>query len=1017
MIPRLNLSEPTQQIYANFIKHLKHRPFSGEIKVDYGTRLLAATDNSIYQILPEVVLYPKNRDDIMELLCLANMEAYQKITFSPRGGGTGTNGQSLSTGIIVDCSKYMNRILEINVKEGWVRVEPGVVLDQLNDELKRHGVFFAPNLSPSNRATLGGMINTDACGQGSRVYGKTSNHILQLSCVLANGDFWESKPLEKSELKALKKRHDRVGQIHRQVDEIVTKKKSLIKKTFPQMSRFMTGYNLAKVYETPGQFNLNYILSGSEGTLAFVTEARLKLTPLPQYKQLVVVKYDSFEDALQAAEVLVETDPTAIETIDEHILDLAKGDEIYPKVKKWIQAEGEKPPRAINLVEFSGNEARLINQQVQTLCQSLETNKAFPKQAIGYSLAQKPEDITALWELRKKGVGLLGNTQGNRKPLPFVEDTAVPPKHLAAYIQEFRTLLDGYGLEYGMFGHVDVGCLHVRPALDLKDLNDEALIRELSDKVVALVLKYGGVMWAEHGKGFRSEYTPQFFGKELYQDLRRIKEAFDPANKLNPGKIASPFSMQDLVVSLESPLRGHFDRQILSGLQKSYHTALNCNGNGACFDYHPNTVMCPSSKITRDRLHSPKGRAGMLREWVRQLSLASQSPLVNKRWKITQGFFKIGNNLGKRRGVYDFSNEVYEAMMGCLACKACAAQCPIHVDVPDFRARFLERYHTRYLRPLKDYFVATVEHTGKWFSRIPRIANALLTFPLTQSLLSKIIGFTHAPLFSPLPMEQGLKMRGATRFDFNQLRNLSPQAKQNHVLLLQDAFTSFYETHVVFDVYDLLTLLGYQVLVPPFYPNGKPSHIKGFMTLFHKIAQKNASWLEQLGTLEIPMMGIDPSVVLTYRDEYPKVLGKPLNFQVHLLQEWLLTQEKQIQRLKIKAPSGSYKLLGHCMEKTGALASQEQWVALFKNFGIQLTLLPAGCCGMAGTYGHESIHVQESQGIYELSWKPHISNKENSRAYLLASGYSCRSQVARFEGFAPKHPLQALLNELRGLKA
>ena len=491
MIPRLSQVEPAQGRYLAFLETLGQQGFRGEIRSDYSTRLVQSTDNSIYQILPQAAVFPIDKSDLKILLKLAAHEKFWDISFAPRGGGTGTNGQSLTDGIMIDCSRHMNDIRELNLEQGWVKVGPGVVLDQLNDFLRPHGVFFAPNLSPSSRATLGGMINTDACGKGSRVYGRTSDHLLELSCLLSSGEELHSVPLSQKELTFWKEASGRTGEVYRVVDEIVCRQAELIKEIFPKMSRFMTGYNLAGVYGKDQQsvFNLNYLLAGSEGTLVLVHEAKLKLTPLPAFQELIVVKYESFDDALQAAEILVKSDPTAIETVDEKILDLAREDEIYHRVKDFVADEGLRPTRTINLVEFSGNEKSEVRAKVDQLAQIIHERKKISGEATGFYRTEIPEEIRDLWNLRKKGVGLLGNTKGRRKPIPFVEDTAVPPENLAAYIQEFRNLLESFGLEYAMFGHVDVGCLHVRPALDLKTTKDEEIVRKISDDLQLLGFK------------------------------------------------------------------------------------------------------------------------------------------------------------------------------------------------------------------------------------------------------------------------------------------------------------------------------------------------------------------------------------------------------------------------------------------------------------------------------------------------------------------------------------------------
>jgi FAD/FMN-containing dehydrogenase/Fe-S oxidoreductase len=994
MIPQLPLQETIRSDCYQFLEKLAKTSFSGEIRADFASRLLMSTDNSIYQILPQAAVFPCSDRDLVSLFELAHEDAFGAIAFSPRGGGTGTNGQSLSPGIILDTSKYMNKILELNLDRGWVRVQPGVVLDELNAYLRPFGVFFAVSIAPSNRATVGGAIATDACGKGSRIYGRTSDNILELAWVLSDGTTGRSHDLDFTALEAIKKESTRLGQIYRQVDEIVTTKRELIEQTFPKMPRFMTGYNLAKISQKDS-LNLNYLLAGSEGTLAVVTEAKLKLTPIPKYKALLAIHYRCFDDALLDAQRLLTWEPEAIETIDEKILELAKSDVIYEQVKDFILEA-----RVINLVEFAGENLAEIEERVEQVCRDIEINKDKKETAIGYYFACDREEINNLWALRKRGVGLLGNLKGERKPIAFIEDTAVPPCNLASYIQEFKALLSQYKIDYAMYGHVDVGCLHVRPALDLKVAKDEALIRELSDKVVALVRKYGGVMWGEHGKGFRSEYTPVFFGEELYRDLRRIKTAFDSNNRLNPGKIVTPLDSNTEVVRVEAPLRGHFDRQVSATVRSQYEEAFSCNGNGACFNFSPDDVMCPSSKVTRDRIHSPKGRASLLKEWLRRLEAVK----AEKTPKSAGFLLKARYSLGKAAGVYDYSHEVYEGMHGCLSCKACASQCPIHVNIPEMKAKFLEYYYSRYFRQWRDYFFGYSEVLASWQAQLPRLSNALTQNRFSHWFIKQFLKAIDPPAVSQSTVKQGLKDRQAPRFDLAQLSKLSEVERQNSVILWQDAFTSFYESQLVLDTYDLLSYLGYSVYVAPFLPSGKPLHVKGFLAQFKAIAQKNALFLSQLERLNIPIIGIEPSIVLTYRDEYFKVLSTEIP-KIQLLQEFLVTQ---LQRLPQVSSSETYYLLGHCTEKTIAIISQKQWQQIFTAMEIPLNLVSTGCCGMAGIYGHEAEHYKESQGIYQMSWERKIPACIEERKRFLATGYSCRSQVERFTGFVPLHPIQAI---------
>ena len=1005
MIPHLPLRDTLETDVDRFLEKLKQTEFSGEIRADFASRLLSSTDNSIYQILPQAVIFPKTTADVVIIFQLASQPGFQQLTFSPRGGGTGTNGQSLSTGIILDCSKYMNQILEVNLEEGWVKVQPGVVLDRLNSYLKPHGVFFAPNLAPSSRATLGGMINTDACGKGSRIYGRTSDHLLELTWVLSNGTTSKSFPVNDRHLTQLKAKNDCLGEIYRQVDEIATSKQSAIEQQFPKMPRFLTGYNLAKIYDSKREFfDLNRILAGSEGTLAVITAAKLKLTPIPRFKELFVIHYDCFDSALKMSQSLVAHNPVAIETIDETILDLAKQDEIYPRVQDFINNA-----RAINLVEFVSDDAAQLQATVEQLRQELKCN------ASGYYQTSLPAEIASLWELRKRGVGLLGNRPGSRKPIAFIEDTAVPPAKLSAYIQEFKELLDEYNLDYAMFGHVDVGCLHVRPALNLQVPQDEALIRTISDRVVALVRKYGGVMWAEHGRGFRSEYTPQFFGEELYQDLRKIKAVFDPHNRLNPGKIVTPFGSEEKVVKVEGVLRGHYDRQVPTAMQADYEVAFSCNGNGACFNLNPDYVMCPSYKGSLERIHSPKGRASLLREWLRQLALSQEGDFN----KSANFLVKFWNTFTKSIGQYDFSQEVYDGLHGCLSCKACANQCPIHVDIPSLKSKFLQRYHTRYLRSPRDYLMGNIELLSQWQGMFPRLANLMTQNYFSQAILRTGLGIVPPQPLSEITLAKALQSRNVTFSDrqlIAQKLDLAIANSQNSLILLPDLFTSVYETDLVLATYDLFTQLGWQVYVLPPLASGKPLHVLGFLQQFAKVAKKNIAYLNELQQFNIPIVGIEPSMVLTYRDEYTNFDGgATLNIQ--LPQEFLITQSDRLNQLQgykqaLAFKHSSYTLLGHCSEKTLTPSSQEQWQQVFRRAGLQLNILKTGCCGMAGIYGYEIEHLTTSREIYQLSWEQHLSTDSPGRCNYLATGFSCRAQVQRFAGWMPLHPLQVLQQEL-----
>ncbi len=822
----------------------------------------------------------------------------------------------------------------------------------------------------------------------------------------------ETAPLSAGELEERKKENTTAGRIYREVDAVLERSQDRVATQLPRLKRFLTGYDLAHIRAPDGRFDLSRVLTGSEGTLALLTEARLKLTPIPRFKTLVAIRYADFDAALRAAQTLVQTEPGAIETVDDTIIGLAQGDVIWHAIEHLVEARGEPPIAAVNLVEFESHDERIVRDKVRMLTEMLEAERGQPGRCSGFTVATKEADIAALWNLRKKGVGLLGNVSGQRRPVPFVEDTAVPPECLADYISEFRALLDRYGLRYGMFGHVDVGCLHVRPALNMRLPDDERILRKITDEVVSLVKKYGGVLWGEHGRGYRSEFTPTFFGPELYSELRAVKAAFDPHNQLNPGKLATPSRSTDSLVSVDSVKRGSFDRQIRSGPSSKYEHSINCNGNGACFDWNPDSVMCPSSKVTQDRIHSPKGRAGILREWLRLSSREGHDAGADGEYP--------GLELWRARqeDPKDFSHEVYDAMDGCLACKACATQCPIHVDIPALRADFLEQYHSRYRRPLKDYFVAGLEKMLQLLVIFPRLSNWVMNLALVQKLLSWI-GIVDTPPLAENTLAQGLAERNAPRFSRKEVEKLSAEERSRTVFVVQDAFTTFYEPNVALGVYDLLTRLGRRVYFLPFRENGKGLHIKGFVRWFRRIARRNTDFFQEITDLGVPLVGIEPAVTLTYRDEYRHEVATDLGFDVQLLQEYLCEQLPKMKKElgdefpSFRNPSSDHQsapeLFGHCTERTFAPRSQLLWRQVFEHLGWDVSLKATGCCGMCGVYGHEKDHVEESRGIYEMSWKKQLPS---DRTLVLATGHSCRSQVKRFSGFVPLHPAETLASAL-----
>ena len=575
-----------------------------------------------------------------------------------------------------------------------------------------------------------------------------------------------------------------------------------------------------------------------------------------------------------------------------------------------------------------------------------------------------------------------------------------------------------------MFGHVDAGVLHVRPALDLCDLAQVKLFKQISDEVAELTRKYGGLIWGEHGKGMRSQYGEKFFTPELWRELRYIKFLFDPQNRLNPGKICTPLNSEQELYSILSPMRADLDRQIPVQMKEEFIGAMNCNGNGLCFNFDVHSTMCPSMKVSKNRVFSPKGRAAMVREWLRLLANEQVTPaqldFKQSTVKLTDIVHKIQNSYQKRRGEYDFSHEVKAAMDTCLACKACASQCPIKIDVPSFRAKFFHFYHQRYLRPIKDYVVSNVEYVAPLMAKQAKLFNYFTATKFSQKVAEKCLGMTDLPLLSTPNLQQQLIQLGHQNASLAQLESLSAVEKQRVLLIVQDPFTSYYDAKVVADFVALTQKLGFKPVVLPFKPNGKAQHIKGFLTRFAKTAKNQADFLNRMAKLGMPLVGVDPAIVLSYRDEYQEILGAERgDFHVLTAHEWLKQQldngtllfAQNTEKTDRTFEPHQWYLFPHCTEMTAMPNSSKEWQHIFAAFAQQLQVESVGCCGMAGTFGHETQHIDMSKAIYEASWEKKLQNKDPN--FCLATGYSCRSQVKRFTHYQPKHPVQALLTLLK----
>lgn len=918
---------------------LRAQGFVGEIERDAALRLAMSTDNSVYQLIPDLIVAPKDTADLHRLVKVMAQAPFAHLPITARGGGTGTNGQSLNKGVIVDLKRHMHRLIAVNVAEGWADVEPGMVLDDLNEQLRPKGLFFAPETSTSTRCTIGGMVGTDASGKGSRIYGKTSDNIIGLDLVRPEGILssleaspaWAEPLLSKAEAAA------RAGR-----DAFIA--------ATPQLNRRFTGYDLERA-AAPGQpFEWWRLFLGAEGTLGLLSRIRVQLRPIEPEKRLLVVGFDSFRAALRAATPLLEANPTAIEVMDELVQRMAHQAGILSRLPAALQVQdGESI--AYVFVEFNGSDPANLDRDLAAchlILQGLDGVGAV-------HIAADREEIKALWAIRSAGVGLLGKVDGPSRPVAFVEDCVVPPENLPEFLDGFQNVLKAEGLGFGIYGHVDVGCLHVRPALNLDHQPDRDKLLKVSDAVYGLTKKYGGIFWGEHGKGVRGAYLREWIGEEAYGALRNVKAAFDPQGRYNAGKLVT---LTDEIYGISTTPFRAFNAPDGDALTR----AFRCNGNAQCLSYQRAVPMCPSYKASLDLRLSPKGRADGLREWHRLRGTAE---------------------------VEELEAGLVKTLDACLGCKACASSCPVQVDIPSMRSAFYADYYARNARPLGDTLLLLAE---RFSPALVKMAPLLRPFwPLLAKLGGAIGGMVDMPNHLARPTKAQIA---------------GPSARR--VILVQDWFSAAFDGQAQEDIVQGLRALGYTPVFMAMRPGGKAAQTLGDTAGFKRQATALAAALHQSAESGAPLVGIDPAFVMQLRQDYPKA-GIELP-KVLLLQEFLAAELKEgVVFPTAKAPQAlSATVFGHCTEVTALPHSAALWGEIYKAVGIAVDQPASGCCGMAGTFGHQKRHYDMSQKLFEMSWAPQIKGQEQ----VYATGFSCRCQVERMSEAKARHPMRLIADAL-----
>jgi len=955
----------------------------GEVRFDPLSRALYSTDASVYQIVPLGVVIPKTEEDIIATLEVCSRF---RVPITARGGGTSQAGQAIGPGIQLDCSKYFNRVVEINASERWARVEPGCVLDDLNSELKPHGLQFPIDISTSNRATIGGMIANNSSGARSIIYGKTIDHVLELKVLLADGSILHARPLTADEVEAKCQEHRLEGECYGVVRRLAAEHADEIGRRYPKILRRVGGYNLDAF--TGSSFNLAQLFVGSEGTLGIILEAKLNLVELPKAKAVLVVQFADLLEALAATPTILTHGPAAVEVIDKYVLDSTKLNPEASRLRDFLQGD----PSAILIIEFYGDNSADLPPRLDALENELRQGN------LGYHW-HRATDVGAqarIWKLRTLSLGLSMAEKGDAKALSFVEDTAVAPEHLHDYIAEFLQVVKRHGTKAGVYAHASVGCLHVRPVINLKTESGVQQFEAIANDVADLVLKYGGAISGEHGDGLvRSPFQEKMYGPVLYEAFREIKRTFDPLNILNPGKIvdAPPLTASlrfgPAYVTPDVPTT--FDFSADGGLARA---AELCVGVGECRKKRGGT-MCPSYQATRDEKDSTRGRANTLR-----LALTGQ----------------LGLN-----GLTD--DAVKEALDLCLECKACKSECPTNVDMARLKAEFLHQYYQKHGLPWRNWVFGNVGRLGAWGCWLAPVSNWLLRNRLGRWLSERLLGIAH----------ERVPPAYARRSYAYYLSEFKRPAKDTNpsVLLFPDTFMNYHEPSIGAAAIQVIHYPGCAVepgvpynYIPSFFRCcGRPFISNGMLQEAVDHARHNVEFLSPWASAGNPIIACEPSCILTIKDDYPALLRGEDRRKAEVVAAACYTFEEFLDAQLASHPvtpsprhpvafrSGLKRILVHTHCHQRSLVGVEPTLRLLRRIpGAEVIDLDAGCCGMAGSFGYEKEHYEISRQIGEQRLFPAI-RQADADTIIVAPGFSCRMQIEHFTGRKAVHPAQ-LLREL-----
>jgi FAD/FMN-containing dehydrogenase/Fe-S oxidoreductase len=949
------------------------RVIDGEVRFDPYSKSLYSTDASMYQMEPIGVVIPRHQGDVIATVDVARRH---QVPVLPRGGGTSLAGQTVGRAVVMDFSKYMNQILEVNTEEGWARVQPGVIQDEFNAYLRPLGFLFGPDTSTSNRATIGGMTGNNSAGSHSIVYGKTIDHVLELSVVLSDASTTVLKALDKADLEAKSKGGSLEHRIYRAVQRTVAANREEIQRRYPSIQRRVSGYNL-DAFVRNGEFNLAKVVVGSEGTLAVVTEAKVRIVPRPKATAVCVVHFDDLVASTEASEEILACDPYAIEMVDRMVISLTRGAGELGRLMTFIDGD----PEALLVAEFRGDtpaEAQAKSEQMIGRLQAKGMGYAYVR-------AYTPQEQGRVWRVRKAGLGLLMRVEGERKPIAFVEDTAVDPVKLPEFLRRFKKIIDDHGTSAGYYGHASVGCLHIRPLVNLKEEKEIELMTSITKEISDLVLEFEGAMSGEHGDGLaRSHLNKKLFGPQLYRAFQDIKQAFDPLNIMNPGKIVNaPPMTENLRYGTEYrtvELKTHFSFEQEGGFASAVE---RCIGVGECRKKLDGT-MCPSYMVTLEEEHSTRGRANALRE-----ALSGRLPEE----ELT-------------------SPRMYEVLDLCLECKGCKAECPINVDMAKLKYEFLAHYYEAHGTPLRARLFANIERLNQVGCALAPLSTSIANLGVSRWFMEKIVGIDRRrslPPFARQTFERWFRKRVP----------MTGGSAQGRVILFHDTFMNYNYPEIGKAAVAVLERAGYEVMLVAKKCCGRPMISKGMLEEARANAIHNVNLLAPYAEQGIPIIGCEPSCILTLRDEYPDLVSdkrvEAVAAKSFMIEEFLAQLQAQ-GKLSIAFKDVRRKLLlhGHCHQKA-LIGTGPSLSVLRLPPGFEVEEVDSGCCGMAGSFGFEHEHYDISRAIGSRRLFPAVEAKiraTNGDFDVVAAGVSCRQQVEHFTGKRPKHLVEVLAEAL-----